>query len=130
MRSRINEMGIIAKFLLTLAVSGVTVGAGSLLWPKLTSKPRPQTLNQVRDIVLQIPVGKQAAETLGVVDESAVRPINVSSVAAGLVNTIVSSVEQRAQTIVASQITTQIIKQYEQLPLEQKREIKETVCKP
>lgn len=118
------------QFFLTLGVAVVTVGLGSLLWPKLTAMARPKTLTEVRNVVMQTPVGQQAAVILGVGDESTVTPINVSSVASSLVAGVVSSVGQKAQETVTRQAVQQIMRQVDQLPASEKQQIQEALCKP
>lgn len=114
-----------------IAIStALTVGLGSLLWPKLTAKARPKPLTEVRNVVMQTPVGQQAAAILGVTDESTVTPINVSSVASSLVSGIVLSVGQKAQEVVTRQAVQQLLRQVDQLPLSEKQQIQEALCKP
>ncbi|MEK7129454.1 MAG: hypothetical protein AAB803_00395 [Patescibacteria group bacterium] len=118
------------QFLLVAISTALTVGLGSLLWPKLTARARPKPLTEVRNVVMQTPVGQQAAAILGVRDESTVTPINVSSVASSLVSGIVSSVGQKAQETVTRQAVQQIMRQGDQLPADQKQQIQEALCKP
>ncbi|MBI5619331.1 hypothetical protein HY950_00015 [Candidatus Gottesmanbacteria bacterium] len=118
------------QFILTLGVAALTVGLGSLLWPKLTARVRPKPLTEIRNVVMQTPMGKQAATILGVSDEGAVTPINVSSVASSLVSGVVSAVGQKAQETVTRQAVQQLINQVDQLPADQKQQIQEALCKP
>ena len=51
---------------------GATIGASvmisvaSLVWPKVTTSPRPEALSRVHDLVIQHPIGQQAERVLGV----------------------------------------------------------------
>jgi len=121
-------MGAVAKFVLALVIFGVTVSGGSLIWKKLTSAPRPQALQQVRDLVIKTPQGIQAAQVFGVTDDTNVQPINLGQVVGDIGNSIKTAAEKRAQTILMSQVTTQLINQYEKLPGDQQQQLQEIIC--
>jgi len=119
----------VVQFVLALAILGVTVSIGSLLWKKLTSAPRPQALQQVHDFVMKTPQGDQAAQVFGVTDDKTVTPINLGDAANTAWNGIKSAVQQRATTIVMSQVTTQLVNQYEKLSRDQQKTLQEIICK-
>jgi hypothetical protein len=123
-------MELVVKLFLSVAVFGVTIFVGSLLWPKLTSAPRPEVLQQVHNIVIKTPQGAAAAQVLGVKDDSTVEPINLAQVATDALNGIKSAAEKRAQTILVSQVTQQLMNQYEKLPEDQQLQLQQIICKP
>lgn len=118
------------QFLLTFFASAVTVSGLSLVWPKLTDKPRPEPLSRVREIVMQTPFGANAANILGVTDEATAEPINVSSAAASIAGSVTSTVTQRVQQAIGQQFVTQLVRQYDRLPDEQKQQVRDAICQP
>lgn len=118
------------QFLAVLIGATVSIAGASLLWPKLTTEPRPKPLTEVRKVLMQTPVGQQAAGILGVTDEAAVTPINVSSVASTLVAGVVANVGQKTQEVVTRGAVQQLLRQVDQLPTDQKQQIQEALCKP
>lgn len=123
-------MELVVQLALAAIVFGVTLSGGSLVWPRVTSAPRPQLLAQVHDAVIKTPAGVQAARVLGVSDESNVQPINVGQVAGNIGNSIKTSVQNRAQTIIMAQVREQLTNQYNKLPEAQQKEFQEIICKP
>lgn len=118
------------QFIFAFIAAGVTVAAGSLLWPRLTANARPKPLQEVRDVVVQLPMGKEAAKILGVQDESSVKPVNVASSASSVVTNIISTIEKKSQEIVTRQVVEQLVRQVDQMPTEQKKQVQEVLCKP
>src|SRR5690348_7637193 len=108
-------MELVVQLVLAVAVFGVTLSGGSLLWPHITDAPRPKLLQDVRDTVIQTQPGKQAAQVLGVSDEASVEPINLGQVAGNMVNGVRSAAQKRVQTIIMAQVTQQLSSQYERL---------------
>ena len=123
-------MGLVVQLLLTVAVLGVTLSGGSLVWPRITSAPRPQLLQDVHDKVIQTAPGQQAAQVLGVADEQTVEPINISDIASNAVNSVKAAAEKRAQTIIMAQISDQLTNQYQNLPEDQQRQLQQIICAP
>ena len=121
-------MGVVVKFVLALVIFGVTVSGGSLIWTKLTSAPRPQALQQVHDLVIKTPQGIQAAQVFGVTDDKNVQPINLGEIANNAWNGIKDTAQERAATILMSQVTTQLTSQYEKLPRDQQQQLQEIIC--
>lgn len=121
-------MELVVQLVLAVAVFGITVSGGSLVWPKVTRAPRPQLLQQVHDSVIKTPAGAQAAQVLGVTDDKNVQPINLGSVANTAWNGIKNAAQKRAQTILVSQVTTQLTSQYEKLPKDQQKQLQDIIC--
>lgn len=122
-------MELVVQLVLAVAVFGVTLSGGSLVWPKITSSPRPQLLQEVHDTVVKTPQGAAAAAVLGVTDDKTVKPINLGVVANNAWNGIKSAVEKRAQTVVMSQVTAQLMNRYEKLSPDQQKTLQEIICK-
>ncbi len=116
------------QFLFAAVGAAVAISVASLLWPKLTSKPSPAALSQVRQAVEQTPLGKQAADVLGVTDNQPTTPINVQDWAVAQGNAIVSSIAQSASQAVVSQVVKQIVGQVNTLPDSQKAELQQILC--
>lgn len=123
-------MQLVVQLVLAIAVFGVTLSGGSLVWPRITGAPRPQFLQDVRDKVIQTAPGQQAAQVLGVSDDQAVEPINIHEIAANAVNSIKAAAERRAQTIIMAQISEQLTNQYQKLPEDQQRQLQQIICAP
>ncbi len=123
-------MELVVQLFLAVAVFGVTVSGGSLVWPRITSAPRPQLLQQVHDSVIKTPVGQQAAQVLGVSTDENVQPINLGQVAGNAANALKSAAQQRAQTIITAQIVGQLSSGYEKLPKDQQQALQQIICSP
>ncbi len=123
-------MNPIIRFLLVAGATASVVVIVSLLWPRLTSQPRPEVLQAVQETALTTGVGQEAAKVLGVEEEKNVKPVNLSSAAASVAGGISSTIAQKAQEIVTQQITNQIISHYTQLPQSQQQQVQEFICKP
>ncbi len=121
-------MELVVQLFLAVAVFGVTLSGGSLVWPKVTSAPRPQLLQQVHDSVVKTPVGSQVSRVLGVTDDKNVAPINLGNIANDAWNGIKNAAQKRAQTILMSQVTAQLTSQYEKLPPDQQKTLQEIIC--
>lgn len=121
---------MIIRFFLAFIIASSAVTGISLLWPKFTSRRRPEPLQKVRDVIMETHLGKEAAQTLGVTDEKNVEPIQVSSVAATVVSNVNAVVRQKTEEIVTQQIVNQIVRQLEALPEEKRDKVREAVCKP
>ena len=88
----------------------------------------PPRLEAVRKAVLGTEIGQNTAQFLGVSEDS-VTPIDVSQTVSSVAGVVTSSVEQRVSKIVSDQIAAQVVKQYEQLPVLQKDQVMEIICK-
>ena len=120
-------MELVVQLVLAVFVFGVTLSGGSLVWPKITSAPRPQLLQEVHDTVVKTPQGAAAAAVLGVTDDTT-EPINLGAVANTAWNGIKSAAQKRATTIIMSQVTAQLMNQYEKLPLDQQQTLQDIIC--
>lgn len=123
-------MELVIQLVLAVAVFGVTLSGGSLVWPRLTSAPRPQLLAQIHDSVIKTPPGAKAAQVLGVSDDRSVEPINLGQVAGNIGNSLKSAVQKRTQTIIMSQVINQLTGRYQNLPKDQQQTLQEIICKP
>lgn len=123
-------MNTVLRFLLAAGATASVVVIVALLWPKITSRPRPEVLQAVRDAAITTSTGKEAAKILGVENEEKVTPINPNQVAASVAGTIISKVEEKTKEIISQQVTTQIITQYKELPTPQQQQLQELICKP
>ncbi len=122
-------MPFIMRFILAALTTGVAVSGVSLVWPKFTSKPAPDPLVQVRDVVLQTSIGKQAAEVLGVSDGTQTAPVDIGSAAGSIVNTVMQDMEKKVQDAATKEIIIQVINKIETLDPGQKEEVKKAICK-
>jgi hypothetical protein len=122
-------MPFLGKFILTLITSVVVVSGASLVWPLLTNQPMPELLGKVRELVIQTDAGKQTAETLGVTDMEGIEPVNISSVAASAVSTVVTNASEKVQETATKEIIIQVVKKIETLDPESQVEIREVICK-
>ncbi len=122
-------MELVFQLVLAVAVFGVTLSGGSLVWPKLTTAPRPQLLQNVHDAVVKTPVGARAANVLGVSDDQA-QPIDLGQISGNIVNSVKDAAQKRAQTIVTAQIVGQLTNGYEKLPVSQQQELQKIICSP
>jgi len=119
---------MVTRYFLVVLGTSVAVAGASLLWPKVTSRPRPETLGKVHDLVIKTDLGQRAAQILGVEDES-VEPVNVVSVASQFASTAIAGVVEKVQEAAVSQAMSALVNQYEQLPSEQKKELEQLICR-
>lgn len=120
-------MGSMVKYVFASLIGAGIVGLLSLVWPRFTAQTEPEALRIVRDNVLGTEIGKNTAHLLGVSDES-IEPINLSDTVASVAGVVTSSVEQKVFQIVSDQVASQVIKQYQQLPIPQQERVVEIVC--
>lgn len=123
-------VGPVGHFMLALVVAVSSLGSGSLLWPRLTDRPRPKLLADVHDVVLATDVGRNAAVVLGVSDEANITPINLGEVAASAVNSVKGAIGGRIQKIIVGNAVNQLSRQMNNLSPEQKTLVEEAICKP
>lgn len=117
------------RFILVAAGATVAVSVASLVWPRFTSKPRPQALQSVHDVVIKTSAGEKLSRVLGVTDEQSVQPVNISSMAGSVAGAAISALSQRATQVVVTQATNEIAKQYDQLSSDQKQVLENIICK-
>lgn len=123
-------MELVFQLVLAVAVFGVTLSGGSLVWPRVTSQPRPQLLQEVHDAVIKTSTGEQAAQVLGVSTDQNVQPVNLGQIAGTIGNAIKSAAQKRAQTIITAQIVGQLSNGYDKLPKDQQTALQQIICKP
>lgn len=123
-------MSSVFRFLLIAGASASVVVIVALLWPRLTSRPRPQVLQSVHDSALATAQGKEAAKILGVETEVGIKPISVNGAVASIAESITAVVQEKTKEIIAQQITTQIVNQYQNLPQPQQQQLQQFICKP
>ena len=119
-------MNIVLSLVLMLA----TVAAGSIAWPRLTSQPRPEPLEQVHTMVKDTSLGKSFAGILGVTSTRSAEPINVASEASKLATNIGKTAQDRAAKIVATQAVRHLLNQMGNLPEEDQAQIYQLLCTP
>lgn len=123
-------MGPFARFILALTVAVTALGSGSLMWPRLTDKPRPKLLQDVHDVVLKTPVGQNTANVLGVSDEGNVEPINVGAMVGGAVVKAKVAAQNRMRAMVVGNAVNQLNRQFDNLSPEQKTYVRQALCEP
>ncbi len=121
---------MIFQFLIALLGTGFVVSTASLIWPRFTEQPRPPQLEKVREVVMQTPVGQQAATVLGVADSGSIEPINISSLAGTLTQQAGSAVTEKVAQEVTSRAVSQIISQIDKLPEDQRQILQSAICQP
>lgn len=115
---------------------GVAIGAGaimaltSLVWPRVTSQPRPEALTKVRENVLETQVGQGVANLLGVTDELGAEPININSAVTTGTSIVIDSMKKSAQHAVVSQVMESVVKQFNQFSEEDKASFRAQICEP
>lgn len=110
--------------------SAVVISIASLVWPKVTTQPRPKQLTQVREIVMQTQVGQNMAQVLGVTDEAAVKPMSVGEFVQEQATAVVSNVADSAQHAVTSQVLMQLAKKFNALPKDEQEQFRTLICAP
>lgn len=118
------------QYIATAFGSAFVVSFVSLIWPRVTTQPRPQPLTQVREMVLQTEQGKRLAEVFGVSDESKVRTQSLGEFVSQQTNTVITNVADSSQRAVINQMLTQLADKFNQLPDDQKKQFQSLVCQP
>ncbi len=126
----LEYMGPTARFIIALSVAVTALGSGSLLWPRLTDQPRPKFLQDVHDLVLRTSVGQNAADVLGVSDETNVQKINMGQMIMGAVGNAKIAIQNRVRTIVVTNAVNQLNRQFDNLSDEQQTYVQQAVCEP
>lgn len=110
--------------------ASLVISLASLVWPKVTSEPRPEALTRVRDVVMHTQAGQGIAQALGVMDESTATPVSISSVVTTGTNIVIDSVTKSAQHAVASRLMESVAKQFKDLSEEDKASFRAQICEP
>jgi hypothetical protein len=125
-----NENMPIIQYVFAFFGSVVALSIVSLAWPLVTTNPRPEPLTKVREIVIQTPLGAQAAQVLGVTDESGVSPVNMNEFVTTQTSMVIQNVSKSAQNAVTTGVLTQLASKFNELPEEQKLQFQSMVCQP
>jgi hypothetical protein len=123
-------MGPVANFIIALTVAVTSLVTGSIAWPRLTTASRPQLLQSVHDVAIKTSIGQQAANVLGVSDETNIQPVNFGQVFNSVLDTAKNAAQKRMQTVIVGNAVNQLSSQFEKLPREQKEQIQQILCKP
>ena len=123
-------MGFIPAYLIALVVAVFATAGGSLLWPKITSQPRPPILEKVHDITLLTPFGQEVAQVLGVANEAEVTPLDISSLAASAATSLTAAAKKKTQQLVVKKAVEQLTAQINELPPEEQEQIRSLICAP
>ena len=113
------------------AIGGsVVVVFASLLWPRVTTQPRPEALTKVREMAIQTPAGLNLAQVLGVTDESGIQPTSINDVVTTGTNAAIDAVTKSAQHAVTTRILESLGKQFNDLPEDEKATFRAQICAP
>lgn len=121
-------MGPVANFIIALLVAATSLAGGSLAWPKFTSNTRPKLLQEVHDLVIKTQPGRQAANVLGVSDETNIKPIQIGEIVQSAAGGVTTALQNRAQTIIVSNAVNQLRGQFDKLPKSEKDQIQQIFC--
>lgn len=102
----------------------------SLLWPRITSEPRPEALTKIREITIETSVGQNLAAVLGVTDEAGITPTNVNDVVTTGANVAIDAVTKSAQHAVTTRLMETFIKQFNDLSEDEKATFRAQICAP
>ena len=110
--------------------AGLMIAITSLVWPRITKDPRPDSLTKVRDVVLTTEVGKNAAQTLGVTNESTVEPVSIATLVVDGAASALQGVAKTAGHTVTAQLVGSLAKQFDSLPEDEKETFRSQICQP
>lgn len=111
-------------------IAGIAIVGVSLLWPRFMANKRPVLLQTIRDNVVSTEAGKNAVKVLGIENESGIQPFSVSQIAASVSGAVLSAVGEKAKSVIAEQVSLQVINQYQQMPAQEQQTIRNFICKP
>lgn len=113
------------------AIGGsIVIVFASLIWPKVTSDPRPEALTKVRDMAIQTSAGQNLAQVLGVTEESGITPTSVGDIVTVGTNAAIDAVTKSAQHAVTTRILESLAKQFNDLPEDEKAAFRAEICQP
>jgi hypothetical protein len=118
------------RFVLAVTIAVTALGSGSLMWPRLTDRPRPAFLQTVHDMVRKTSVGQNAANVLGVSDEANIQRIDVGQMASSAVQNAKTAVQNRVRTVVVTNAVNQLNTQFANLSEEQQLYVRQAICEP
>lgn len=110
--------------------ASLVMSVASLVWPLVTTQPRPEALTRVREIVLQTAAGQGMAQVLGVSDEQNAAPVNVQDAISSGANMVVDAVAKSAQHAVTARVLESLVKQFNGLSEEDKASLRAQICEP
>lgn len=118
------------QFLGAAVSVGFVVITASLAWPRVSTSPRPDALQKVRDVVMETDSGKRFADVLGVADESSVSTVSVPGFIAGVAGNVASAVTAHVTDSLRAKVLESIVKQFNELPADQKEMVRTQICAP
>ena len=121
---------MIPQFIGAFFIAVVVMVAGSLLWPKIMKRDRPEVLQAVHDRVVETEAGKKAEEVLGTVDIPENPKEVIMSVSSQAASQVGSVIQKKTEEIVTHRIIEEVVKRFETLPKEEKEQVQTVICKP
>lgn len=119
---------MIFRFFATVLLIGILSIGASVVWPYVTSSPRPDTLGKIYGAVGNAPF---ITQTEGVVS-SLIPPQtkdNLGSVAGAAASALVESVGESAKDAAINKALDEVLKQWDALPQDKKNRIQEKICR-
>ncbi len=110
--------------------ASLVMSVASLVWPLVTTQPRPEALTRVREVVLQTAAGQGVAQVLGVTDEQNAGPVNVQETITNGTNIVIDAVAKSAQHAVTARVLESLVKQFNGLSEEDKASLRAQICVP
>lgn len=123
-----GKFGMVFRFILTAILAGIVAVGASVVWPYVTSAPRPDALGKIYSAVGNAPV---IVQTEGVVS-SLIPPQtkdNLGSVAGAAASALVESVGESAKDAALNKALDEVVKQWDTLPQDKKDRIQEKICR-
>lgn len=108
-----------AKFIGVLGSVFLIASFVSLIWPRISPNARPKPLQQLHDMLLQTPVGQNAANVLGVSDDQTVLPLTPQSITKQIVDTI----HTRVSDVIITHAVREITKRFKDLPTQDQEKV-------
>lgn len=111
------------RFFLVFVIAVLVIIGISLSWPRFSTAPRPQILEQVNTFVRSTAFGQQAANVLGVSNEQSMMTLSPQDIK----DSGIQLIKNYATDIVVTHATRLIISKFGSLPLEQQQKILEAL---
>lgn len=119
---------MVFRFILTALFVGIISIGASVVWPYVSSSPRPDALGKIYSAVGNAPI---IAQTEGVVS-SLIPPQtkdNLGSVAGAAASALVESVGESAKDAALNKALDEVLKQWDALPQDKRTRIQEKICR-
>ena len=116
---------VMVKFISVLGIVILLACAAALLWPRLTSNPRPEPLTRLHDLLVSTSVGSNAANVLGVSDEAQVVPLTPQRV----MQQVGDGIKARVTDIIITNVVREIMSKFSQLPQNEQERILDAIGK-